>query len=122
VVLVVDDFPDGRELAVDILSVAGMHAVEAADGLSALERAFELIPDAIVMDLALPGLNGWDVVRRLKEDPRTCHIPVVALTAHALQAYRDRALEAGCDAFLAKPCAPRALVAEVRRILAAVRK
>ena len=118
-VLVVDDFTDGRELTVEILTVAGMRVIEARDGLQALDAAFSSRPDAIVLDLALPGMNGWEVARRLKQDARTRAIPVVALTAHAIQAYRKSALDAGCDAFLTKPCPPKALLREVERVLAA---
>jgi CheY-like chemotaxis protein len=69
------------------------------------------------MDLALPRMDGWEATRRLKADARTRHIPVVALTGHALAGHADGAREAGCDAFVTKPCLPDALVAEIRRLL-----
>jgi CheY-like chemotaxis protein len=73
----------------------------------------------ILMDLSLPGIDGWEVTARLKKDTRTRDIPIVALTAHALQEERERAERAGCDAFVAKPCLPEELLAEVQRLLAA---
>jgi len=69
------------------------------------------------MDLALPRMDGWEATRRLKADPRTRHIPVVALTGHALAGHAEGAREAGCDAFVTKPCLPDALVAEIKRLL-----
>ena len=70
------------------------------------------------MDLALPSMDGWEATRRLKNDERTRHIPIVALTGHALAGHAEGAREAGCDAFVTKPCLPDALVAEIRRLLA----
>jgi len=116
-ILVVDDFADGRELAVDALTHAGFRVAEAENGIEALEHAQRLAPALILMDLALPGVDGWEVIRRLRADARTREIPVVALTAHALKTQAERAREAGCRGFLTKPCSPRMLVDEVRRIV-----
>jgi CheY-like chemotaxis protein len=69
------------------------------------------------MDLALPGMDGWEATRRLKDDERTSHIPVIAVTGHALAGHAEAARRAGCDGFITKPCLPDALVAEVRRML-----
>jgi CheY-like chemotaxis protein len=118
-VLVVDDFQDNREMFAEFLVISGFRVAEAASGPEALERAFALLPDVILMDLSLPGLDGWEVTRRLKGDARTRHVPVVALTGHVLADCSREAREAGCDAFLTKPCKPEALVSEVRRVLAA---
>jgi CheY-like chemotaxis protein len=118
-VLVVDDFQDNREMFAEFLVISGFRVAEAASGPEALERAFALLPDVILMDLSLPGLDGWEVTRRLKGDARTRHVPVVALTGHVLADCSREAREAGCDAFLTKPCMPEVLVAEVRRVLAA---
>ena len=71
------------------------------------------------MDLALPRMDGWEATRRLKLDERTQHIPIVALTGHALAGHAEGARQAGCDAFVTKPCLPDALVAEIQRMLAA---
>jgi CheY-like chemotaxis protein len=76
-----------------------------------------LIPDIVLMDLALPRMDGWEATRRLKNDDLTRHIPIVALTGHALAGHAEGAREAGCDAFVTKPCLPDALVAEIKRLL-----
>jgi two-component system, cell cycle response regulator DivK len=119
-VLVVDDFQDNREMFAEFLVISGYRVAQAVNGREALDRAFELIPDAILMDLSLPELDGWEATRRLKRDPRTRHIPVVALTGHVLADHAREARDAGCDGFLAKPCLPEVLVVELRRVLAAV--
>jgi two-component system, cell cycle response regulator DivK len=83
-----------------------------------LEKAFTLLPDVVLMDLALPLMDGWEATRRLKGDPRTAKILVVALTGHALAGHQEGARRAGCDAFVTKPCLPDELVDEIRRLLA----
>jgi len=75
------------------------------------------MPDIILMDLALPRMDGWEATRRLKLDQRTKHIPIVALTGHALAGHAEGARQAGCDSFVTKPCLPDALVAEIQRML-----
>lgn len=117
-VLVVDDFQDNREMFAEYLAFSGFRVAEAATGREALDRAFELIPDLILMDLSLPEIDGWKATRFLKNDPRTKQIPIVALTGHALAGHSREAKDAGCDAFLTKPCLPDTLVAEIRRVLA----
>ena len=116
-ILVVDDFADVREMYAAYLRFAGFRVDEAADGVEALAKASKLRPDLVLMDLSLPGLDGWEATRRIKADEQTRHIPVVALTGHTLAPYLQRARDAGVDGFLAKPCLPDALVAEVRRLL-----
>lgn len=116
-ILLVDDYQDGREMYADALKFAGFRALEASSGLEALQLAIDRLPDLILMDLSLPGMDGWEVTARLKKDGRTKHIPIIALTAHALQEERDRAEQSGCDGFLAKPCLPDELLSEVRRVL-----
>ena len=116
-VLVVDDFQDNREMFAEFLSLSGFRVAEAATGREAIDRGFELLPDVILMDLSLPELDGWEATRQLKNDPRTQHIPIVALTGHALADHSREAREAGCDAFLTKPCLPEVLVVEIRRML-----
>jgi two-component system, cell cycle response regulator DivK len=120
-VLLVDDYPDNRDIYVQFLTYSGLQVEEAENGHQALEKAFTLRPDVIVMDLSLPGLDGWEATRRLKRDPRTREIPVIALTGHALAGYSKGALDAGCDAFITKPCLPERLLEEIRAILAAAR-
>jgi two-component system, cell cycle response regulator DivK len=117
VVLVVDDNDDTRTMYAALLSTWGFRVQVAADGAQALAAADER-PDVIVMDLAMPGLNGWEATRRLKSAERTKDIPVIVLTAHALDHYREVAVAAGCDAFLSKPCTIEELVAAIRTVLA----
>lgn len=116
-VLVVDDYQDAREMYAEYLSFSGFRVAEASNGLEAVEKAFSLRPDVILMDLSLPGMDGWAATRQLKTDERTRGIPVVALTGHALAGASDGARQAGCDAFVTKPCLPDELVVEVRRML-----
>ena len=116
-VLVVEDYQDAREMYAAYLQFSGFAVAEAANGVEAIEKTHELLPDIVLMDLALPRMDGWDATRRLKNDPRTRHIPIVALTGHALAGHAEGAREAGCDAFVTKPCLPDALVAEIRRLL-----
>lgn len=118
-VLVVDDVAHGREIFAEYLEFRGFRVATAADGLEAIDKAWELRPDVILMDLSLPGIDGWEATRRLKQDDRTRETPIIALTAHALASAHDRAKEVGCDSVVTKPCIPKDLEAEVRRQLAA---
>ena len=118
-VLVVEDYQDAREMYAAYLQFSGYRVAEAANGIEAIEKTLELTPDIILMDLALPKMDGWEATRRLKSDERTKDIPVVALTGHALAGYAESARQAGCDSFVTKPCLPDALVAEIKRMLAA---
>lgn len=117
-VLVVEDYTDAREMYAEYLRFSGFRVAEARNGEEALEKAFTLLPDVILMDLALPLMDGWEATRRLKSDPRTAQILVVALTGHALAGHAEGARRAGCDAFVTKPCLPDELVDEIRRLLA----
>ena len=116
-VLVVEDYQDAREMYAAYLQFSGFEVAEAGNGVEAIEKTRELLPDIVLMDLALPRMDGWEATRRLKNDERTRHIPIVALTGHALAGHAEGAREAGCDAFVTKPCLPDALVAEIRRLL-----
>jgi CheY-like chemotaxis protein len=116
-VLIVDDFVDIREAYGDFLRYRGYRVAEASDGAQAVVQAQALLPDVVLMDLSLPGMDGWEATRRLKADPRTRAIRVVALTGHALAGVAESAHDAGCDSFLTKPCLPQDVVAEVRRVL-----
>src|SRR5262245_19194063 len=98
-VLLVDDYADAREMYGYYLARQGYRVEEAADGHEALAKALELLPDIILMDLSLPGIDGWELARILKQDERTTMIPIIALTAHALNGEEQRARGAGCDAF-----------------------
>jgi CheY-like chemotaxis protein len=99
------------------LAFSGYRVAEAQNGHEALEKAFQLAPDLIVMDLSLPGLDGWEATRRLKADDRTRVIPVIALTGHALAGHSKGAMDAGCDAFITKPCLPERLLEEIKSML-----
>ena len=116
-ILVVDDYDDAREMYTEYLQFCGFRVAEARSGTEALEQAFTLRPDLILMDLSLPGMDGWEATRQLKADDRTKQIPVVALTGHALAGASEGARKAGCDSFVTKPCLPDDLVVEVRRML-----
>ena len=116
-ILVVDDYADNREMYSAYLRFQGLDVVEAANGTEALEHAFERRPDLVVMDLSLPGVDGWQATRLLKADARTKHIPVIAVTGHALGGAPERAAEAGCDGFLTKPCLPEDLLRVIQRML-----
>ena len=118
-VLIVDDYEDNREMYSSYLDYAGLRVAEAANGTEALSKTSELMPDLIVMDLSLPGIDGWQATRTIKQDPRTRHILVLALTGHALEGASQSATEAGCDGFLTKPCLPEDLCREIQRMLAA---
>ena len=121
-ILVVDDYQDAREMYAEYLQFSGFRVAEARNGNEALDQAFALKPDLILMDLSLPGMDGWEATRVLKADDRTKHIPVVALTGHALAGASEGAKRAGCDSFVTKPCLPDDLVVEVRRMLATVKQ
>jgi two-component system cell cycle response regulator DivK len=116
-VLLVDDYPDAREMYSEYLEYSGFEVVEASNGMEAIQRAVQDAPDIILMDLSLPVMDGWEATRRLKADHRTAGIPVVALTGHALAGISDGAKKAGCDAFVTKPCLPEDLVKEIRKVL-----
>lgn len=116
-ILVVDDFEDNRAMYAEYLALNGFRVAEAVDGEHAVAQATELLPALVVMDLSLPGIDGWEATRRLKADPRTKHIVVLALTGHAEDSHAQRAREAGCDHFVAKPCLPDELLVKVRALL-----
>jgi two-component system, cell cycle response regulator DivK len=121
-ILVVDDYQDAREMYAEYLQFSGFRVAEAKNGNEAVEQAFALKPDLILMDLSLPGMDGWEATRRLKADDRTKQIPIVALTGHALAGASEGAKKAGCDSFVTKPCLPDDLVIEVRRMLGTTRQ
>jgi two-component system cell cycle response regulator DivK len=117
-VLIVDDYEDAREMYAEYLAFSGFRVAEAVNGQEALDKAFSLLPDIILMDLSLPIIDGSEATRRLKNDERTRAIPVVALTGHSLNDQPGGAKGLGFDSFVIKPCLPDALVEEVKRVLA----
>jgi CheY-like chemotaxis protein len=114
-ILVVDDVADNRELYASYLEYEGYRVAMAADGHEALAKAIELHPDAVLMDLSLPGIDGWEVTRRLKQDEATKQILIIGLSGHAF--YAADAKLSGCDTFMAKPCLPATVADEIRRSL-----
>jgi len=114
-ILIIEDNPMNMELARDVLEANGYEVRGAASAAEALEALKETVPRLILMDIQLPGLDGLELTRMLKQSPRTRDIIVVALTAHAMKGDRERMLEAGCSGYLAKPIDTRALCREVAR-------
>jgi CheY-like chemotaxis protein len=102
-ILVVDDHPQNLKLAVLLLTIAGYRVQTAVDAEDALTRLETFSPRMILMDLQLPGMDGLELTRTLKADPRHRDIVIVALTAYAMKGDRERALAAGCDGYIAKP-------------------
>lgn len=117
-ILLVEDNEDNRAVYTTILRYYGFQVVEAPSGEEGVELARRLQPGLILMDVGLPGIDGWEATRRIKGDPETQAIPVIALTAHAMAEHRAASFAAGCDGYLAKPIEPRDVLAEVRRFLA----
>src|SRR6266545_3734064 len=120
-VLLVDDIEDCRDVYGQFLRFTGYEVVEATDGYEALATAVALAPDAIVMDLWLPRIDGWESIRRLKASPATASIPILVLTGDAYAQARPEAEDAGCQAYLVKPCLPMDVAAEIGRLLVEVR-
>jgi two-component system cell cycle response regulator DivK len=116
-VLVVDDVEDNRDIYAQYLAYKGFQVALASDGFEAFDKAYQLQPDLIVMDLSLPGMDGWEATRKLKRNDKTKHIPVMALTAHAHEGVAEGAREAGCDGFVTKPCAPDELAKSILQML-----
>ncbi|HYD53722.1 MAG TPA: response regulator [Gemmatimonadaceae bacterium] len=115
IVLLVEDNEDNLTIYATILTHAGYRVIEAKDGEAALAAAREHRPEMILMDVSIPKIDGWEATRLLKADPRTSGIPIVALTAHALESDRLMAQQVGCDGYIPKPAEPRLVLEEVRR-------
>ena len=116
-VLLVEDNEDNLVVYRTILEHVGYNVIEARDGEEGVEAAKRELPDLILMDISIPKMDGWEATQRLKADAETRDIPIVALTAHALEEDRQKAVQAGCDGYLAKPVEPRRVVQEVERFL-----
>jgi len=112
-ILVVEDNQDNRELVVKVLKINGYKVIEAVDGEEALEKTKTENPDLILMDLFIPKIDGYEVTRRLKSDKELKHIPVIALTAHAMKGDMEVALAAGCDGYMPKPIDVRELPKQI---------
>lgn len=114
-ILLVEDNEDNRIIYATALRYAGYEVFEAITGTDGVHQARANRPDLILMDISVPELDGWEATAILKADPTTKHIPVIAVTAHALPGDQERSLQAGCDGYLAKPIPPATLLAEVDR-------
>jgi two-component system, cell cycle response regulator DivK len=119
-ILLAEDDEDSREMYAVSLALEGFETLEAADGAQALTRIAERVPDVVVTDLNLPGMDGLELCARLKADRRTERVPIVALTGSALEEDVERAQRAGCARVLIKPFPPDQLGREIAQVLAAV--
>jgi two-component system cell cycle response regulator DivK len=117
VALLVDDLSDSREMYADLLRLGGYRVLEAEDGADGVAIALGQRPDIVVMDLCMPRMDGWEAIRRLKADPLTRSIPVVALTARG---WHDGEALVACEAYLVKPCLPVDLLSVLDALLANV--
>ncbi len=116
-VLVVDDYQDARELFAEFLELSGYRVLLARDGQEALEVARLEVPDLILMDLSLPVMDGWEASLRLKADPRTHAVPIIALSGFSVDRDAQAIRKSGCDAFLLKPVAPQVVEEKIRELL-----
>lgn len=116
-ILVVDDNPTNLKLVSDVLAFEGHEILKAVDAEEAQLVLADTLPDLILMDIALPGMDGLTLTRKLKADERTCHIRIVALTAFAMKGDEQKALGAGCDGYIAKPIDTRKFPAQVATFL-----
>jgi len=116
-ILAIEDHEENRRLLRDLLTSVGYEMIEAITGEEGLTLAATHLPDLILMDIQLPGLDGYEVTRRLKANPALRHIPVIAVTSYALSGDEVKALEAGCDAYVTKPFDPVELLAKIREYL-----
>jgi two-component system, cell cycle response regulator DivK len=117
-ILVVEDQEDNRQIIRDLLVHAGFEVIEVGDGEKALSATAAQRPDVILMDIQLPLLDGYEATRRIKADPTLKHIPIIVITSYALGGDEAKARAAGCDAYMAKPFSPKALLAKVREYAA----
>jgi CheY-like chemotaxis protein len=116
-ILLIEDNEMNRDMLSRRLERRGFRVVLAVDGQSGVDMARSQAPDLILMDMSLPVLDGWEATRRLKASPETRHIPVIALTAHAMSSDRDKALEAGCDDYDTKPIELTRLLGKIEALL-----
>jgi len=116
-ILVIEDHEENRRLLRDLLTSFGYELTEAVTGEDGLTAAEANPPDLILMDIQLPGIDGYEVTRRIKANPALRHIPVIAVTSYALSGDDVKALEAGCDAYVTKPFDPAELLDKIRGYL-----
>lgn len=116
-ILIAEDNDDNRIVYATMLEHHGYEVVSTANGAEVQALAVKESPDLVLMDVSLPGMNGWDATELLKSKPETSHIPVIAITAHALPEDRHKATQVGCDGYLSKPVGPRRVLEEVNRMV-----
>lgn len=116
-ILVIEDEEDNRRIVRDLLTSVGYEIIEAVTGEDGVTAAETQLPDLILMDIQLPGLNGYEATRRIKTNPALRQIPIIVVTSYALSGDDVKAFEAGCDAYISKPFSPRALLAKIREYL-----
>jgi len=115
-ILYVEDNEFNRKIVRDLLARTSYRLIEATDGESGVAMALRDTPNLILMDTQLPKISGFDATRRLRADPRTAQIPIIAITSYALSGDDQKALDAGASAYLAKPYSPRELLALIRKL------
>jgi two-component system cell cycle response regulator DivK len=116
-VLVIEDQEDNRRIVRDLLSANSYELLEAETGEEGLKLAALERPDLILMDIQLPGLDGYEVTRRIKANPLLKHIPIIVVTSYALSGDDKKAFDAGCNGYVTKPFSPRVLLAKIREFL-----
>lgn len=116
-ILLVEDQEDNRRIARDLLASVGYEILEATNGEEGVAMAAAHRPDLILMDIQLPVLDGYEATRRIKADPALARIPIIVVTSYALSGDDEKAAEAGCDAYVAKPYSPRLLLAKIRQFI-----
>jgi two-component system, cell cycle response regulator DivK len=116
-ILVVEDQEDNRQIIRDLLAATDYEIMEAESGEQALEAVAKQRPDLILMDVQLPGMDGYETTRRIKADPALRSITIIAVTSYALSGEEQKARAAGCDSYVPKPYSPRQLLAKIRRYL-----
>jgi two-component system cell cycle response regulator DivK len=116
-ILVVEDEEDNRRIVRDLLTSVGYEIIEAVTGEAGVKAAETQLPNLILMDIQLPGLDGYEATRRIKANPALCHIPIIVVTSYALSGDDAKAFAAGCDGYVSKPFSPRALLAKIREYL-----
>ncbi len=116
-ILVIEDTEDNRRILRDLLTHAGFEIEEAMDGERGVAMAAEYQPDLVLMDIQLPLIDGYEATRRIKANPKTKHIPIIAVTSYALSGDDAKATAAGCDGYIAKPYSPRQILALIRSFL-----
>jgi CheY-like chemotaxis protein len=116
-VLLVEDNPVNLELFQDLIELEGYEVLSANTGHEAIEIAKREVPDIILMDIQLPEMDGWEATKILKKTPETREIPIIALTAHAMEGDREKALDLGCDSYISKPINTRTFISDIKKVL-----